>query len=86
MTSDRLVGSAHWLHHFWSDFLVRKLEWRGRLVNGEDLASLGQLFLGQPRGVAVEGGVGEEARRRSRVVENVEPELAVVVAYACPAR
>src|SRR6266540_6727063 len=54
----------------------------GGLVKGLGLPVPRNLLLGQPDRVAVEGGVGEQPGRRSRVVDDVEPELAVVVAHA----
>jgi hypothetical protein len=70
-----------WLDNLGSGHLLGlNVELRECLVNGADLSGLGQLFLGHTYGVAVERGIGEQTRRRARVVDDVEPELPVVVA------
>ncbi len=55
-----------------------------RIGFGDDacLPIFADLFLGDPHRVAVEVRVGEEPRGRAGVVEDVEPELAVIVAHA----
>src|SRR5437899_12996490 len=68
--------------------LVLSFELRQTIVNDlllGCLASSVDLLLTDERRVAVEVGVCEPLRRRTGVIDDVEPKLAVVVAHPCSA-
>src|SRR5262245_52861042 len=69
---DRRIGAGGLnLERLWLGFL-----------NTEDSAVVGYLLLGDPRRFAIERPVSEQPCSRTGVVENVEPQFAVVIAHA----
>ena len=55
------------------------------LADGGDVPLPVDLLFGDPHRIVVEGRIGKEPRGGAGVVENVEPELAVVIPDAGPA-